>query len=199
MIRPGRAAVICPSSNTTSPLTTTSDTPSPYCAASRTSRCRRRSTGRRPRCRPSALRGARPGREPEPLRRERRHLPHGVLERDAPSSRARRGRARARTCRSCAGAGTFGRRRPPRRPTPIIVAGMAQDALQILFPDRVEDAAAAALLDDPQRGLGGVLDRRLEPAALRHVAEPLAVQRADPTRTPTARRSSDRRRRARRG
>ena len=46
--------------------------------------------------------------------------------------------------------------------------------------DRVEDAGAAALLDDPQRRLRGVLDGRLEAAALGHVAEPLAVQRVIP-------------------
>ena len=58
--------------------------------------------------------------------------------------------------------------------------GMPQDALQILFVDRVEDAAAAALLDDPQHRLGRVLDRRLEAAALGDVAEALAVERMIP-------------------
>jgi hypothetical protein len=35
---------------------------------------------------------------------------------------------------------------------------MAQDALQIAFFNRVEDAPAAALLHEPQHGLCGVLD-----------------------------------------
>jgi hypothetical protein len=42
---------------------------------------------------------------------------------------------------------------------------MDEDALQVLFANRVEDALRAALLDDPQRRLGGVLDAsRLEAA-----------------------------------
>ena len=57
---------------------------------------------------------------------------------------------------------------------------MTKDALEIVFVDRVEDAAAAALLDDPQHRLGGVVDRRLEAAALRDVAEALAVERMIP-------------------
>ena len=57
---------------------------------------------------------------------------------------------------------------------------MPQDALQILLVDGVEDAEAAALLDDPQRRLRGVLDRRLEAAPVRDVAEPLAGERRVP-------------------
>src|SRR5262245_66100317 len=54
---------------------------------------------------------------------------------------------------------------------------MAQDALQIFFADRVEDARAAAALDNPQRRVGRVIDGDLESAILRHVAETLPSQR----------------------
>src|SRR6185503_13825631 len=57
---------------------------------------------------------------------------------------------------------------------------VAEDALQILLVDGVEDAAAAALLDQPQRRRRRVLDRRLEAARLRHLAEPLAGERRIP-------------------
>ena len=58
---------------------------------------------------------------------------------------------------------------------------MLEDPLQILLVDRVEDAGAAALLDEPQRGLGGVLDGRREPAPLRDVAEAFPVERVVPS------------------
>src|SRR4029077_5211626 len=57
---------------------------------------------------------------------------------------------------------------------------VAENPLQILFVDRVEDAGAAALLDDPENRLGRVVDRRLEAARFGDVAEPLAVERVIP-------------------
>ena len=199
-IRPGRAAVILPSSNATWPLTIT------YVDAlgvlmrlleRREIADRRgiedRDVGLHPLAQHAAIG------EADPLRRKRRHLAHRVLERDRPSARARSGpstrderavaaRMRARLAEDRhLPVGSDHRRRVP------------QDALQILFVDRVEDPGAAALLDDPQRRLRGVLDRRLEAAPLRHVAEPLAGERRDPSRSARAARSADRRRRAPRG
>src|SRR5262245_19129801 len=57
---------------------------------------------------------------------------------------------------------------------------MPQDALQIFFADRMEDARAAAALDDPQRRIRRVVDGDLESATLRHVAETLPSQRRIP-------------------
>src|SRR5262249_4776045 len=57
---------------------------------------------------------------------------------------------------------------------------MLEDALQVVLVDCVEDRRAAALLDNPQRRLGGVLDGRIEAAPLGHVAEALAVERVVP-------------------
>src|SRR5207247_4607385 len=57
---------------------------------------------------------------------------------------------------------------------------LTQDPLQILLVDGVEDPRAAALLDDPERRVGGVLDGRVETAAFRDVAEPLAIERVIP-------------------
>src|SRR4051794_25996398 len=104
-----------------------------------------------------------PVRQADALRRERRHLADGVLERDrlqlahvAPqhaherpvAARVRAGDAEHRHLP----VGSDHRRR------------MTEDLLQILLADRVEDAGAAALLDNPEHRLRGVVDRRLEAA-----------------------------------
>src|SRR5207247_8205206 len=58
-----------------------------------------------------------------------------------------------------------------------------QDALEIVFVDRMEDPLTAALLDDPEHGVGCVLDGRVEAAPFRHVAETLAGERFVPLAT----------------
>src|SRR5712691_3961591 len=58
--------------------------------------------------------------------------------------------------------------------------GMAQDPLEILFADSVEDPLATALLDDPKSYFSSVLDGRFHSAQASHISERLAGQRCIP-------------------
>ena len=124
--------------------------------------------------------------QPDPLRGKRRHLPDRVLERDhfqlahVAAEHAREGAVAARMR-----AAPRRRSEPPRR-TPIIVAGCRRMRCRSLFADRVEDRLAAALLDDPQRRFGGVLDGRLEAAALASRRRAACRRASDPSRSARA-------------
>src|SRR5262245_40149666 len=54
---------------------------------------------------------------------------------------------------------------------------MFENALEIFFAHRVEDALAASLLEPPHRDLSSVLDRRLESALTREIGERLSRER----------------------
>ena len=113
--------------------------------------------------------------QPDALRRECRHLVHGVFERDhvqIAHVAAQHAHERAIAARVRTGL-TENRDLAVRSDHRIRVL---QDALEIVLVDRVENPLAASLLDDPERGLGGVLDCRFEAATLRHFAEPLPGQ-----------------------
>ena len=179
-MRPGRAAVILPLSNATWPLTITcADAfgvlvrPLERREVADRRRIEDRDVGLHPFAQDAAIG------EADPLRGKRRHLADRVLERDhlqLPHVAAEHARERAVAARMRA-------RLAEDRHLPVGPdhrRRMAEDALQILLVDRVVDARAAALLDDPQRRLGGVLDRRLQAAPLRDLAKTLAGERRIP-------------------
>src|SRR5262245_47327961 len=118
-------------------------------------------------------------RKPAPLRRKRGHLADRFLERN----RLELSHVTAEHSRERAVAARMRVRLAEDRHLPIRPdhrRRMPEDSLQIVLVDRVEDSLAAALLDDPQHGLGGIVDGRVEAASLRHVAETLAVERVIP-------------------
>src|SRR5262249_62244081 len=99
----------------------------------------------------------------EALRREGGHLPHGVREREYlalphvypqhPGERAVAARVRVGlpANRNLSVRSDHGR-------------GMAENALEILFLDRMENALTAALFDNPESGFRGVFDGRIHSA-----------------------------------
>src|SRR5207248_4842033 len=111
----------------------------------------------------------------ETLRGKRRHLVHRVLERDdlqiarVPSEHAYERAIAARMWVRLTEDRHLAVRSDHRR-------RMLENALQILFVDRVEDTRAAALLHDPEDRVCRVVDRGFDTTAFRHLVEAFAVE-----------------------